>query len=105
MLYGSEILDADQALASGLVDAVHEPDKVLGAAIEYAERVAKQSWRALELTKVALRIHRPATTLFDMTAQALLFESEDKRLRMKRFLEERQQRRAARSAPEDGGQQ
>ena len=44
-----------------------------------AERVAGRSWQALELTKLALRQHRPATTAFDIAAQAVLFESEDKR--------------------------
>ncbi|MGH3280276.1 MAG: hypothetical protein ACRDNW_14220 [Trebonia sp.] len=42
---------------------------------------------ALELTKLALRSHRPATTAFDITAQALLFSSQDKYDRMTTFLE------------------
>ncbi len=46
---------------------------------------ASASWRALELTKLALRLHRPATTTFDVAAQALLFESDDKRERMRAF--------------------
>lgn len=56
--------------------------------------------RALELAKVALRIHRPATTLYDMTAQALLSDSSDKRERMSRFLAERAARRGARKETE-----
>jgi GNAT superfamily N-acetyltransferase len=50
------------------------------------------------LTKLAMRMHRPATTSFDLAAQALLFESADKRERMGAFLaaaEERRSRRAA----------
>jgi hypothetical protein len=43
----------------------------------------------LELTKLALRSQRPATTTFDLAAQALLFDSEDKRTRMTAFLERR----------------
>ncbi|HEU5268242.1 MAG TPA: enoyl-CoA hydratase/isomerase family protein, partial [Jatrophihabitans sp.] len=97
MLYAGEILDAGEALRAGLVDQVHRPDDVLDAAIAYAQRIAAQSWRALELTKVALRLHRPATTLYDMTAQALLFEGEDKTARMTQFLAERERRRAARA--------
>jgi len=96
MLYTGQVLNADEALAAGLVDQVVPADTILDAAIEYARQVARQSWRALELTKVALRLHRPATTLYDMTAQALLFESEEKKSRMTAFVEERARRRAER---------
>lgn len=44
---------------------------------------------ALELTKLALRSHRPATTTFDMAAQALLFGPQDKYDRMTAFLDRR----------------
>ena len=49
--------------------------------------IAQRSWRALELTKLALRAHRPDTTKFDTAAQALLFDSADKYERMTAFLE------------------
>lgn len=98
MLYTGERLTATQAHEAGLVDLVVDDEvEVLERAGDYAERVAAQSWRALELTKVALRMHRPATTLFDMTAQALLFESDEKKARMTAFLEERARRRQARA--------
>ena len=48
--------------------------------------------------KIALRLHRPATTLYDMTAQALLFEDDEKKARMQAFLDERARRRAAKQA-------
>ena len=51
--------------------------------------IAERSWRALELTKLALRLHRPATSTFDMAAQSLLFESDEKRERMEKFLNRR----------------
>lgn len=89
MLYTGAVLDADEALAAGLVDAVHEPDELLAAAVALAERIGQRSWRALELTKLSLRQHRPATTGFDVAAQALLFESADKRTRMQAFLDKR----------------
>jgi len=89
MLYTGLTLDATAALDAGLVDAVHEPDAVLDAALEMAAGIATRSWRALELTKLALRLHRPATTTFDVAAQALLFESDDKRQRMQAFLDRR----------------
>jgi enoyl-CoA hydratase/carnithine racemase len=89
MLYTGLVLDAPAALDAGLVDAVVEPDTVLDAALEMAGEIAKRSWRALEVTKLALRLHRPATTTFDVAAQALLFESDDKRRRMQAFLDRR----------------
>ena len=92
MLYTGEVLDAAGALECGLVDAVHEPEGVLEAGLEMARTIATRSWRALELTKLALRLHRPDTTVFDVAAQALLFEGEDKRQRMQAFLDRRRGR-------------
>jgi len=89
MLYLGETLDAEAARAAGLVDAVHEPEALLDAALAMVAEIAKRSWRALELTKLALRLHRPATSTFDMAAQSLLFESDDKRERMENFLNRR----------------
>jgi len=89
MLYLGETLDAEGARAAGLVDAVHEPEALLDAALAMVTAIATRSWRALELTKLALRLHRPATSTFDMAAQSLLFESDDKRERMENFLNRR----------------
>jgi enoyl-CoA hydratase len=89
MLLAGEKLGADAALAAGLVDEVHEPEAVLDAGLALAERIGARSWRALELTKLALRQHRPATTSFDIVAQALAFESDDKRARMQAFLDKK----------------
>lgn len=95
MLYAGDVLDAEEALAAGLVDVVASEEPPLDAAVGLAERIATRSWRALELTKLALRAHRPATTVFDTAAQALLFEAADKRERMARFLERRDKGRPA----------
>lgn len=93
MLYTGEVLDAAAAQRAGLVDVlVDEGHDVLDTAVTVAVRIAERSWRALELTKLALRLHRPATTSFDVVAQALLFESDDKRERMTAFLERRARR-------------
>lgn len=89
MLYLGERLDGAAALQAGLVDALHEPDALLDAALATAGTIARRSWRALELTKLSLRSQAPDTTTFDITAQALLFDSEDKHARMSRFLERR----------------
>ena len=84
MLYTGYRLDGQAALAAGLIDIV--ADDALAGALEVTERIQTNSWRALELTKLSLRQHRPATTGFDVAAQALLFESDDKVARMDAFL-------------------
>jgi enoyl-CoA hydratase/carnithine racemase len=89
LLYTGEIIDGATALGLGLADQVVQPDEVLNTATTVAGGIARKSWRALELTKLALRLHRPATTTFDVAAQALLFEGEDKRQRMGEFLARR----------------
>jgi enoyl-CoA hydratase len=98
MLYLGEVLSAQQALTTGLVDAVHPTENVLAQAISLADRITTRSWQALELTKLALRQHRPATTAFDVAAQAVLFDSDDKRQRMTAFLDDRAARRRDRAA-------
>lgn len=95
MLYTGEVVDADGALAAGLVDAKVPPDDVLDAGLALARRIAERSWRALELTKLALRVHRPSTTTFDVAAQAMLFDSAEKRDRMTAFLSSRSPRSGA----------
>jgi enoyl-CoA hydratase/carnithine racemase len=96
MLYLGEMLDAPRARELGLLDELaDDPGARVG---EYVGTMRARSWRALELTKLALRSQRRSTTMLDITAQALLFESEEKRLRMTGFLEERDRRRAARAS-------
>ena len=104
MRYTGEVLDAPAAERAGLLDHVHPADRLLDEACALAERIATRSWRALELTKLALRSHRPSTTGFDQVAQALLFEDPEKHQRMGAFLDERDRRRAARDlSPQDEG--
>jgi enoyl-CoA hydratase len=87
LLYTGARLTAAEALAAGLADEL--ADDALAAAQIMAEKIARQSWRALELTKLSLASHRPATTTFDLAAQALLFGTQDKYDRMTAFLERR----------------
>lgn len=94
MLYLGDVLDADASLRAGLLDEVVVDLEARAA--ELVATIADKSWRALELTKLALRSERRPSTFVDVVAQALLFESADKQERMTRFLEERERRRAAR---------
>jgi enoyl-CoA hydratase len=85
MLFAGARLDAAEARAAGLVDEIADDVAARGEAL--ARTIAQRSWRALELTKLALRAHRPDTTRFDTAAQALLFDGADKYERMTAFLE------------------
>jgi enoyl-CoA hydratase/carnithine racemase len=87
MLYAGARLTAAEARDAGLADEL--ADDPSAAAVALAGKITRQSWRALELTKLALRSHRPATTTFDVAAQALLFGSQDKYDRMTAFLDRR----------------
>lgn len=87
MLYTGARLTAAAARAAGLVDELADDPEAAARAL--AGKITRQSWRALELTKLALSTHRPATTTFDVAAQALLFTSQDKYDRMTAFLERR----------------
>jgi enoyl-CoA hydratase len=89
MLYLGTRLNADEALACGLVDEVVPADALLERAGEVAHRISASSWRAVELTKLALRLQRPSTTSFDLVAQAVCFDSDDKQARMRAFLDRR----------------
>lgn len=89
MLYLGETLDAPAALSAGLVDRLVEIQELGNVVDEMVTAIGGRSWRATELTKLALRQHRPDTTVFDMAAQALLFESDDKADRMGAFLARR----------------
>ena len=91
MLYTGARLTAADAHTAGLVDELTGDPETAARAL--ADKITRQSWRALELTKLALRAHRPATTTFDVAAQALLFSSQDKHDRMTAFLERRPPKR------------
>lgn len=92
MLYTGAVLDAEAALAAGLVESIEDPEALMNATETLATTIGQRSWRAVELTKLALRQHRPATTQFDGAAQAQLFGSDDKRARMQAFLDRRRER-------------
>jgi enoyl-CoA hydratase len=92
MLYAGDVVDAEAALAAGLIDRL-TPVAELDAAVDsLVASIARRSWRALELTKLALRIGQRDTTAFDLAAQGLLYESEDAAARLKAFLEKRSAR-------------
>lgn len=103
MLYTGRRIEATDVCVSGLVSRLVDPEDALSAGIELAQSIARHSWRAVELTKLALRANRPDTSTFDLVAQALLFESEEKRTRMTTFLDRSRNPRPSREVVGETG--
>jgi methylglutaconyl-CoA hydratase len=92
MLLFGETLDAARAAEVGLVDWIADRDALDDEVRRVTETIASRSSRALELTKLALRQASRPTDSFDVVAQALLFEGEEKRERIENVLARRSQR-------------
>jgi enoyl-CoA hydratase len=89
VLLAGRVLKADEALGCHLVNEVVTPDRLLATADEWIDRILKSSIQALRMTKLALGMPPAAHPVFDNVAQAVLFESQDKRDRMDAFLDKR----------------
>ncbi|WP_394939931.1 enoyl-CoA hydratase/isomerase family protein [Psychromicrobium sp. YIM B11713] len=92
ILLAGRVLNAEEALAAGLVSSLHDPAELLGAADALADRIAAQDPLAVQYTKAAFHSPRDAHPEVDLQAQAVLFESEEKFKRMTAFLEKRDRR-------------
>ncbi|HST83711.1 MAG TPA: enoyl-CoA hydratase/isomerase family protein [Kineosporiaceae bacterium] len=86
VLLAGRSIDAQLALARGLANEIAEPEALLATANAWVDRVLTAAPLALRLTKAALRVPRSAHPLIDNIAQAVLFETDEKALRMDRFL-------------------
>ena len=89
LLLTGRILDADEALAWGVVSSVHPADELMGAAHAMADRIAANDPLATRHTKLALRASRADHPAIELELQAELFESPEKDRRMTEFLERR----------------
>lgn len=87
VLLAGRILSAEEALAAGLLTRVVEPGELLDVAHELADRIAAKNPAASIQTKAVLRADRGRHPQADLDAQAVLFDSDDKRQRMTAFLE------------------
>lgn len=92
LLLTGRILDADEALAWGLVSALHPAEELLGAAHALADRIAANDPVATQHTKRALRTPRAGHPAIELELQAELFDAPEKHRRMTAFLERRDRR-------------
>lgn len=86
LVYLGQRLDASGALEHGVIDLLS--DDPLREALTMASTIASRSWRAVELSKLALRSREPHDTLTEVVAQAALFDSDDKRQRVKAVIDQ-----------------
>jgi len=86
MLLAGRILDAEEAATARLLTEIVEPGELLGAAHALADEIATKSVAATIRTKALLRGDRGRHPQADLDAQAVLFDSDDKRERMTAFL-------------------
>jgi enoyl-CoA hydratase len=89
MLLAGRILDADTALAWGLLSAIHPADELLSAAHALADRIVANDPLATRHTKTALLAPADAHPAVELALQAELFESPEKHRRMTAFLDRR----------------
>lgn len=88
-----DAIDAQTALAWGLVSSVVAAEALLPSALALAERVLSRGPLAIRLAKMALnasaRVDLDSGLLIETLAQAICFESEDKQEGTTAFLEKR----------------
>ena len=94
LLFTGAVIDAQEALRIGLIDAVVDDEQVLVAALDLLAPILAAAPEAVRLTKAALvaRAHGASEehlAFLDREHQALLFEHPDKFARMDRFLAKR----------------
>ncbi|BDZ39006.1 enoyl-CoA hydratase/isomerase family protein [Microbacterium suwonense] len=87
LLLTGRVIDADEALAWGLLSSLHEPDDLLAAAHALADRICANGTRATQLTKLALLAPSDQHPAIELEVQAELFDSDEKHRRMTAFLE------------------
>ena len=88
------MVEADEALARGLVNAVHQPDELMPRALELCRAFATKSPLALayakEATNLALQGDHRANLETEARLFAMLFSTEDQKEGMAAFSEKRE---------------
>jgi enoyl-CoA hydratase len=89
IVLAGRILTGEEALAAGLVSDLFEPSELLAGAHALVDRIAANDPAATRATKQVLRAPEAEHPRAEREAQAVLFESPEKRRRMTEFLERR----------------
>jgi enoyl-CoA hydratase len=96
LILTAEPIDAERALAMGLVNRVVPREELEKATRELALKIASQAPLALRLAKAALnlsaRIPLDSGLAFEVVSQSVLFETRDKKEGISAFLEKRKPR-------------
>src|SRR3712207_6520679 len=96
LVFTGRSVDADEALARGLVNAVHEPGELMAKALELAATLVAKGPLALaaakEATNLALQGDHATGPATEARLFALLFASEDQKEGMAAFIERREAR-------------
>ena len=102
LIFTGRIIDGHTAHTIGLVNRVVEDDEVRSTAIALGVEISQNSSLAVRLAKSALNTAVESGTeacmAFESTAQALLFEDDEKMRRMTNFLEKRQTPKAVKAS-------
>lgn len=89
VLLAGRRLNADEALRWGLLGEIVPPEELMDAAHRLADRIAALDPSATQATKAVFAAPRGEHPRADLEAQAVLFESPEKRRRMTEFLQRR----------------
>jgi enoyl-CoA hydratase len=85
------ILDADEALTFGLISRIVPEDELMAKALEVARSIAGMGRLSSKLAKGIMnslfRVRPDVAALLEGSAQAVLFETEEKHKRMQAFLD------------------
>jgi len=96
LIFTGRIIDAAEALATGLVNRVVPDGQVLDAALELARTITGNGRLAVRLAKVSLDSAADtgvdAAMALESASQAVLFDDDEKKKRMTEFLEKNKKR-------------
>lgn len=96
VLLAGRILNGEESLQAHLLTRLVESDELEDAADRLIEKIAGQGRLALQLTKNVMHAPRDSHPVIEQIAQAVLFETDEKRERMTRFLDGKSSRKTAR---------
>jgi enoyl-CoA hydratase len=93
MIFTGEMIDAEEALRIGLVDAVHAPEALMGEVAKAAARIARNGPLAVaeakRLVHTGQSMSLESAVMLEQRTFAGLFASEDQREGMAAFLDKR----------------